>query len=66
MSAKAEDLMRQQYLVPRKSVKKLREMSRREGVSAGELARRAIAALPHVTPLTYLAAKIGTCYVFVK
>jgi hypothetical protein len=44
MSAKAEDLMRQQYLVPRKSVKKLREMSRREGVSAGELARRAIEA----------------------
>src|SRR5271156_1566790 len=44
MSAKSEDLMRQQYLVPRKSVKKLREMSRREGVSAGELARRAIEA----------------------
>ena len=44
MSAKAEDLQRQQYLVPRKSVKKLREMSRREGVSAGELARRAIEA----------------------
>ena len=44
MSAKAEDLMRQQYLVPRKSVKKLREMSRREGVSAGEIARRAIEA----------------------
>ncbi|TLZ13318.1 MAG: ribbon-helix-helix protein, CopG family [Gammaproteobacteria bacterium] len=44
MSAKAEDLQRQQYLVPRKSVKKLREMSRRQGVSAGELARRAIAA----------------------
>jgi hypothetical protein len=44
MPAKAEDLMRQQYLVPRKSVKKLREMSRREGVSAGELARRAIEA----------------------
>ena len=44
MSAKAADLMRQQYLVPRKSVKKLREMSRREGVSAGELARRAIEA----------------------
>src|SRR5437762_13321919 len=42
MSAKSEDLMRQQYLVPRKSVKKLREMSRREVVSAGELARRAI------------------------
>ena len=42
MSAKAEDLMRQQYLVPRKSVKRLREMSRREGISAGELARRAI------------------------
>ncbi len=36
--------MRQQYLVPRKSVKKLREMSRREGVSAGELARPAIGA----------------------
>ena len=33
MSAKAEIFMRQQYLVPRKSVKKLREMSRREGVS---------------------------------
>ncbi|MGA9026526.1 MAG: hypothetical protein WB440_10760 [Steroidobacteraceae bacterium] len=44
MSAKAADLMRQQYLVPRKSVKKLREMSQREGVSAGELARRAIEA----------------------
>ena len=44
MSAKAEDLLRQQYLVPRKSVKKLREMSVREGVSAGELARRAIEA----------------------
>ena len=44
MSAKAEDLMRQQYLVPRNSVKKLREMSRREGISAGELARRAIEA----------------------
>ncbi len=44
MSVKAEDLMRQQYLVPRKSVKKLREMSRREGVSAGELVRRAIEA----------------------
>jgi hypothetical protein len=42
MSAKAEDLLRQQYLVPRRSVKKLREMSRRKGVSAGELARRAI------------------------
>ena len=44
MATKAEDLLRQQYLVPRKSVKKLREMSRREGVSAGELARRAIEA----------------------
>jgi hypothetical protein len=44
MSAKAEKLLRQQYLVPRKSVNKLREMSRREGVSAGELARRAIEA----------------------
>src|SRR5258708_12402236 len=52
MSAKAEDLMRQQYLVPRKSVKKLREMSRREGVSAGELARRAIEAYTSGNALT--------------
>jgi|ERR1700679_3782144 hypothetical protein len=52
MSAKAEDLMRQQYLVPRKSVKKLREMSRREGVSAGELARRAIDAFTSGNILT--------------
>ena len=44
MSAKAEELLRQQYLVSRRSVKKLREMSRREGVSAGEIARRAIEA----------------------
>jgi len=44
MSVKAEDLLRQQYLVPRKSVNKLRQMSRRQGVSAGELARRAIEA----------------------
>jgi enamine deaminase RidA (YjgF/YER057c/UK114 family) len=52
MSAKAEDLMRQQYLVPRKSVKKLREMSRREGVSAGEIARRAIEAYTSGNVLT--------------
>jgi hypothetical protein len=52
MSAKAEDLMRQQYLVPRKSVKKLREMSRREGVSAGEIARRAIDAFTSGNVLT--------------
>jgi len=52
MSAKAEDLLRQQYLVPRKSVKKLREMSRREGVSAGELARRAIEAYTSGNVLT--------------
>jgi hypothetical protein len=44
MSAKAERLLRQQYLVPRASVKKLKEMSRKEGVSTGELARRAIEA----------------------
>ena len=44
MSAKAEELLRQQYLVPRASVKKLKEMSRKEGVSTGELARRAIEA----------------------
>jgi hypothetical protein len=42
MRTKADELQRQQYLVPRQSVKKLREMSRREGVSAGEIARRAI------------------------
>ena len=52
MSAKAEELMRQQYLVPRKSGKKLREMSRREGVSAGELARRAIEAYTSGNVLT--------------
>jgi len=52
MSVKAEDLMRQQYLVPRKSVNKLREMSRREGVSAGELARRAIDAYTSGNVLT--------------
>ena len=52
MSAKTEELMRQQYLVPRKSVKKLREMSRREGVSAGELARRAIEAYTSGNVLT--------------
>jgi len=44
MNAKAESLLRQQYLVPRRSVKKLQEMSRKEGVSTGELARRAIEA----------------------
>lgn len=44
MNAKAEALLRQQYLVPRRSVKKLQEMSRKEGVSTGELARRAIEA----------------------
>ena len=42
--AKAESLLRQQYLVPSRSVKKLQEMSRKEGVSTGELARRAIEA----------------------
>ena len=42
MSVKTEDLMRQEYLVPRKTVKKLREMSRRRGISAAELVRRAI------------------------
>ena len=44
MNAKADSLLRQQYLVPRRSVKKLQEMSRKEGVSTGELARRAIEA----------------------
>jgi enamine deaminase RidA (YjgF/YER057c/UK114 family) len=39
-------------LVPRKSVTKLREMSRREGVSAGELARRAIEAYTSGNVLT--------------
>ena len=44
MSVKAENLLRQQYLVPRESVRKLKAMSRKEGVSTGELARRAIEA----------------------
>src|SRR5438094_8156445 len=44
MSARADDLHGDNDVVPRKSVRKLREMSRRQGVSAGELARRAIAA----------------------
>jgi hypothetical protein len=44
MSAKPETLLRQQYLVPRRSVEKLRQMSRKQGVSTGELARRAIEA----------------------
>jgi hypothetical protein len=52
MPARANDLMRQQYLVPRKSVKRLREMSRREGVSAGELVRRAIEAYTSGNVLT--------------
>ncbi len=45
MSAKPDALLRQQYLIPKGAVKKLREMSREEGVSTGELARRAIDAL---------------------
>ena len=60
MSVKAEDLMRQQYLVPRKSVKKLREMSRREGVSAGELARRAIEAYTSGNVLTEPEEEAGS------
>ena len=52
MSAKARDRVRQQYLVPRRNVKKLREMSRREGVSAGELVRRAIDAFTSGKVLT--------------
>jgi hypothetical protein len=60
MSAKAEDLMRQQYLVPRKSVKKLREMSRREGVSAGELARRAIEAYTSGKVLTETEEEVAS------
>ena len=40
MSAKAEDRPRQQYLVSRKNLNKLGEMSHRGGVFAGELARR--------------------------
>jgi hypothetical protein len=63
MPAKAEDLMRQQYLVPRKSVKKLREMSRREGVSAGELVRRAIEAYTSGNVLTEPEVKVASCSV---
>jgi hypothetical protein len=54
------DLMRQQYLVPRKSVKKLREMSRREGVSAGELVRRAIEAYTSGNVLTEPEEEVGS------
>ena len=40
--ARADDLVRQQYLIPRKSVRKLREISQRENISVNEVVRRAI------------------------
>jgi len=61
MAAKAEDLLRQQYLVPRRSVKKLKEMSRKEGVSAGELARRAIEAYTAGRVLSESEDEVAAC-----
>jgi hypothetical protein len=51
--------MRQQYLVPRKSVKKLREISRREGISAGELVRCAIEAYTSGNKLAEAEAEVA-------
>jgi hypothetical protein len=42
MEKRAERLIRQQYLVPRRSVVKLKELSKAERVSATEIVRRAI------------------------
>jgi hypothetical protein len=42
MEKRAERLIRQQYLVPRRSVTKLKELSKVERVSATEIVRRAI------------------------
>ncbi len=52
--------MRQQCLVQCKSVKKLREMSRHEGVSAGELVRRAIEAYTFANTLTYSEEEVAS------
>lgn len=44
VTSKASTLVRQQYLVPKRSVNRLREMSRSEGISVDALVNRAIAA----------------------
>ena len=52
MTSKTSTLVRQQYLVPKRSVNRLREMSRSEGISLDALVNRAIAAYTaeHGTP----------------
>jgi hypothetical protein len=42
MDKTLDELVRQQYLVPRRSVAKLRQLSRQQKVSATEIVRRAI------------------------
>ena len=42
MTSKAKTLVRQQYLVPKRSANRLRAMSREQGISADELVGRAI------------------------
>ena len=44
MDKTVDELVRQQYLVPRRSVAKLRQLSREQKVSATEIVRRAIEA----------------------
>jgi hypothetical protein len=44
MDKAVDELVRQQYLVPRRSVAKLRQLSRQQKVSATEIVRRAIEA----------------------
>jgi hypothetical protein len=44
MDKPVDELMRQQYLVPRRSVAKLRQLSRQHKVSVTEIVRRAIEA----------------------
>jgi hypothetical protein len=44
MEKSVDQLVRQQYLVPRRSVAKLRQLSKRQKVSATEIVRRAIEA----------------------
>jgi hypothetical protein len=44
MEKSVDELVRQQYLVPRRSVAKLRQLSRQHKVSATEIVRRAIEA----------------------
>lgn len=49
MDKAVDELMRQQYLVPRRSVAKLRQLSRQQKVSATEIVRRAIDAYDPVS-----------------